>query len=65
MGGPERPGDLGRWLGDVGEAGGNLEDLHIEHGVGQPFGLAELSVLPAAVQPLIAALRALGWPVHE
>jgi len=42
-----------------------MEDLHLEHGVGQPFGLAELSVLPAAVQPLIAALRALGWPVHE
>lgn len=62
---PDEPGALGRLLRDVGEAGVNMEDLHIEHGVGQPFGLAELSVLPAAVQPLIAALRALGWPVHE
>jgi len=62
---PDEPGALGRLLRDVGEAGVNMEDLHLDHGVGQPFGLAELSVLPAAVQPLIAALRALGWPVHE
>lgn len=62
---PDEPGALGRLLRDVGEAGVNMEDLHLEHGVGQPFGLAELSVLPAAVQPLITALRALDWPVHE
>lgn len=62
---PDEPGALGRLLHDVGEAGVNMEDLHLEHGVGQPFGLAELSVLPAAVRPLMAALGALGWPVHE
>lgn len=62
---PDEPGALGRLLRDVGEAGVNMEDLHLEHGVGQPFGLAELSVLPAAVQPLMSALRSLGWPVHE
>jgi len=62
---PDEPGALGRLLRDVGEAGVNMEDLHLEHGVGQPFGLAELSVLPAAVQPLIAALGALDWSVHQ
>ena len=62
---PDEPGALGRLLRDVGEAGVNMEDLHLEHGVGQPFGLAELSVLPAAVEPLIAALSSLGWPVHQ
>jgi prephenate dehydrogenase len=62
---PDEPGALGRLLRDVGEAGVNMEDLHIEHGVGQPFGLAELSVLPAATQPLIKALTSLGWSVHE
>jgi prephenate dehydrogenase len=62
---PDEPGALGRLLHDVGEAGVNLEDLHLEHGIGQPFGLAELYVLPAAVQPLITALRSLGWSVHE
>jgi len=62
---PDEPGAVGRLLHDVGEAGVNMEDLHLDHAVGQPFGLAELSVLPAAVQPLIAALSSLGWPVHE
>lgn len=62
---PDEPGALGRLLRDVGEAGVNMEDLHLEHGVGQPFGLAELSVLPAAVEPLMKALSSLGWPVHE
>jgi prephenate dehydrogenase len=62
---PDEPGALGRLLRDVGEAGVNMEDMHLEHEIGQMFGLAELSVLPAAVQPLIAALSALGWPVHE
>jgi prephenate dehydrogenase len=62
---PDEPGAVGRLLRDVGEAGVNMEDLRLDHAVGQPFGLAELSVLPAAVQPLIAALSSLGWPVHE
>jgi len=61
---PDEPGALGRLLNDVGEAGVNMEDLHLEHEIGQMFGLAELSVLPGAVQPLITALSALGWPVH-
>jgi prephenate dehydrogenase len=61
---PDEPGALGRLLHDVGEAGVNMEDLHLEHGIGQPFGLAELSVLPDAREPLIAALSSLGWPVH-
>lgn len=62
---PDEPGALGRLLRDVGEAGINMEDLHLEHGIGHPFGLAQLSVMPAAAQPLISALSSLGWPVHE
>ncbi|HEY8821402.1 MAG TPA: prephenate dehydrogenase [Dermatophilaceae bacterium] len=62
---PDEPGELGRLLRDMGDAGVNMEDLHLEHGVGQPFGLAELSVLPAAKAPLMAALSSLGWRVHE
>ena len=61
----DQPGELGRLLRDMGDAGVNMEDLHLEHGVGQPFGLAELSVLPAAKAPLMAALSSLGWRVHE
>ncbi|HEY5248564.1 MAG TPA: prephenate dehydrogenase [Dermatophilaceae bacterium] len=62
---PDEPGSVGRLLHDVGEAGVNMEDLHLDHAVGQPFGLAELSVLPAAVRPLMSALSAQGWTVHE
>lgn len=61
---PDEPGALGRLLRDVGDAGVNMEDLHLEHGVGQPFGLAELSVLPASISPLMTALGSLGWRVH-
>lgn len=61
---PDQPGALGRLLHDVGAAGVNLEDLQLEHGMGRPFGLAELAVLPAAVEPLTTALRSRGWPVH-
>lgn len=61
---PDRPGELGRLFADVGDAGVNLEDVHLEHGLGQPFGLAELSVLPAAAGHLEAALAEQGWRLH-
>jgi prephenate dehydrogenase len=62
---PDEPGSLARLLADVGEEGINLEDLHIEHGVGRLVGIAELLVLPAAVEPLCSALRVRGWTVHD
>jgi prephenate dehydrogenase len=62
---PDRPGELARLLHDVGEAGVNLEDLRLEHSQGQPVGLAEVLVVPAAAETLIGALRANGWTVHE
>lgn len=62
---PDRPGMIGRLLTDVGEADINLEDLHLEHGLGQPFGIAELAVLPAAADPLRTALVAKDWQLHS
>ncbi|MEO7070887.1 MAG: prephenate dehydrogenase [Nostocoides sp.] len=61
---PDRPGELARLLHDVGAAGVNLEDLHLEHGMGQPFGLAEIMVVPGAVGQLGTALQARGWRLH-
>ena len=61
---PDRPGELARLLHDVGDAGVNLEDLHLEHGMGQPFGLAEISVLPAVAERLGEELTARGWRLH-
>lgn len=51
---PDEPGSLARLLTDVGHAGINLEDLHLEHGLGQAVGVAEISVVPASVEPLRA-----------
>jgi prephenate dehydrogenase len=61
---PDRPGELARLLHDVGDAGVNLEDLHLEHGLGQPFGLAEVSVLPSVASRLADELVARGWRLH-
>jgi prephenate dehydrogenase len=62
---PDEPGSLARLLTDVGNAGINLEDLHLEHGLGQAVGVAEISVVPASVEPLHKELERLGWRVHD
>ncbi len=62
---PDEPGSLGRLFGDMGNAGINLEDLHLEHGLGQAVGVAELSVVPASVEPLRTELMRLGWRLHD
>ncbi|MFM6850108.1 MAG: prephenate dehydrogenase [Terrabacter sp.] len=62
---PDEPGSLGRLFGDMGRAGINLEDLHLEHGLGQAVGVAEISVVPASVEPLRAELTRLGWRLHD
>jgi prephenate dehydrogenase len=62
---PDEPGALARLLADVGQAGINLEDLQLEHGIGQAVGVADLSVVPASVDPLLEALEERGWRVHQ
>ena len=62
---PDTPGALARLLTDVGEAGVNLEDLRIDHGLGQPVGLAEIMVVPAAAEHLQQSLEAKGWRVLD
>jgi len=61
---PDAPGELGRLLAEVGEAGVNLEELRLEHDPGRPVGVAELAVLPAVRARLEEALRARGWSVQ-
>lgn len=62
---PDRPGTLARLLTDVADAGVNLEDLRLEHGMGRNFALVEVLVLPAAAAPLRSALSGRGWRVHD
>ncbi len=62
---PDRPGMLGRLFQEVGEEGINLEDIHLEHGLGAQVGILELSVLPAVAEPLRAGLTARGWQLLD
>ncbi|MGA1838073.1 prephenate dehydrogenase [Herbiconiux sp. 11R-BC] len=59
----DTPGELARLLTEMGEAGVNLEDLRLEHSPGAQIGLAEISVLPEAVERLTAELNARGWRI--
>ena len=60
---PDEPGALARLLADVASEQVNLEDLRVEHAPGQPLGIAEISVLPAAHDRLVDALTRRGWTV--
>jgi prephenate dehydrogenase len=61
---PDRPGELARLVNDATTSGANIEDLRIEHSPGQPVGLVEIAVAPAAKDAVTSALTRLGWVVH-
>jgi prephenate dehydrogenase len=61
---PDEPGALARLFAAAGDAGVNVEDVSIEHSPGQPVGLVELSVEPAAAEVLRGGLARAGWSVH-
>jgi prephenate dehydrogenase len=60
----DQPGELARLFAAAGQAGVNIEDIRIEHSPGLPVGAAELSVRPADVAALLAAMEAGGWPAR-
>jgi prephenate dehydrogenase len=62
---PDEPGALARLFKDIGDAGVNLEDMRLDHGIGQPFGLADILVVPSAVERLHEVLERSGWRVHD
>ncbi|AMB58914.1 prephenate dehydrogenase [Microterricola viridarii] len=59
----DTPGQLARLLHEIGEIGVNLEDLRLEHAQGVQVGLAEISVVPEAVERLTTELVARGWRI--
>lgn len=61
---PDEPGQLGRLFADIGEIGTNIEEFHLDHGLGQDFGVAEIDVVPAAAAGLAEALAGRGWRIH-
>jgi prephenate dehydrogenase len=56
-------GQLGRLFGELGDLGVNVEDLRLEHSPGAQFGLAEISVAPAALRGAIDGLQERGWRI--
>ncbi len=61
----DRPGELGRLFVAAGEADANLEDVRIEHVLGRPTGLVELSVRPEQARSLAQVLRVRGFAVRS
>lgn len=54
---------LGRLFAEVGDIGVNIEDLSLEHTIGQEAGRAMLSVLPRETARLAVSLERRGWRV--
>jgi prephenate dehydrogenase len=61
---PDQPGELGRLFAAVAEVGYSVEDVRIEHVLGRPTGVVEISVTAVSAAPLTAALVARGWDVR-
>jgi prephenate dehydrogenase len=60
----DEPGELGRLFVAAGDLGVNLEDVRIDHVLGKPSGLIELSVRPESSVRLVDGLRSLGFDVR-
>lgn len=61
---PDEPGALASLFAVAAEAGTNLEDVRIEHALGRPTGLVELSVAPDSAEGLIRTLQSAGWSLR-
>jgi prephenate dehydrogenase len=62
---PDHPGELARLFADAGEAGVNIEDVHIDHDPGREVGLVELVVDVDNVERLVTSLAEQGWTLHQ
>lgn len=60
----DEPGELARLFAAAGGLGVNLEDVRIDHVLGKPSGLVELSVRPESTARLVEGLGALGFDIR-
>lgn len=60
---PDRPGELARLLTEIGDIGVNLEDLRLEHTLGQKVGLAHLAIVATREALLTRELTERGWTI--
>ena len=61
----DQPGRLAALLTAAGQAGVNVEDVHVDHLPGRPTGVIDLLVGLESAALLERALRAQGWQVRE
>ena len=61
---PDQPGELGRLFAAVADAGYSVEDVRIEHVLGRPTGVVEITVGEVSAVPLAEVLGAQGWDVR-
>lgn len=61
----DSPGELSRLFARVGESGVNIEDLRIDHELGRPVGLVEITVLRGRAATLVDALGSSGWTAYQ
>lgn len=62
---PDTPGALSRLFAHVGESGVNIEDLRIDHELGRPVGLVEISVAIEEADGLVSHLEQHGWSAYR
>lgn len=62
---PDHPGELARLFADAGEAGVNIEDIHIDHDPGRPVGQVELVVDIMRADHLVEWLAGRDWTLHQ
>ena len=61
---PDEPGALAALFAVAAQAQVNLEDVRIEHALGRPTGLVELSVAPEHHDGLCRTLKDAGWSLR-
>jgi prephenate dehydrogenase len=61
----DRPGELARLFTLAADVDVNLADVRIDHALGRPTGLVELSVAAGRRATFVASLREAGWLVQE
>lgn len=61
----DQPGELSRLMSDTGQSGVNIEDLRLDHDLGRPVGLAEITVALGVGDSLVEALTSRGWTAYR
>lgn len=59
----DTPGQLARFLTDLGDLGINMEDLRLEHSPGAQIGFAQIAVMPEVADQAAIDLSDRGWRI--